>query len=59
MERYREAYEDLQAECRAVNLNIATFRKNFDLLTLLQFLRGLDTVACGAQKHPRRKLHFR
>ncbi|MCE5245215.1 MAG: hypothetical protein ABFD98_03245 [Syntrophobacteraceae bacterium] len=44
MESYRSAYEDLQAECRAVNRNISQFRKNFDLLTILQFLRGLDPV---------------
>jgi hypothetical protein len=43
MERYRDAYEDLQVECRAVNRNISCFRKNFDLLTILAFLRGLDS----------------
>ena len=44
MERYRSAYEDLQAECRAVNHNISIFRKNFDLLTILAFLRELDPL---------------
>lgn len=44
MESYRAVHEDLQAECRAVNRNISQFRRNFDLLTILQFLRGLDPV---------------
>lgn len=42
MERYRTAYEDLQIECRAVNRNIAGFHANFDLLSILNFLKSLD-----------------
>jgi hypothetical protein len=45
MEKYRKAYQELEAECRAVNHNIASFHKNFDLLGILSFLRGLDTSA--------------
>jgi hypothetical protein len=43
MENYRKVYEDLAIECRAVNLNIDAFQKKFDLLTLLGFLRSLDS----------------
>lgn len=34
--------EDLSAECAAVNSNINSFQKNFDLLSILNFLRNLD-----------------
>lgn len=44
MEEYRKAYESLQAECLAVNNNIKRFQKNFDLLTIINFLKSLDTV---------------
>lgn len=43
MEEYRKAYEDLMQECRAVNTNISRFQKNFDLLTILSFLKSMDT----------------
>jgi hypothetical protein len=43
MDRYREAYEELSAQCRAVNSNIKHFQENFDVLTMLSFLRNLDT----------------
>jgi hypothetical protein len=33
---------ELVAECDAVNLNIRKFRGNFDLLAILNLLRGLD-----------------
>ncbi|HOV84802.1 MAG TPA: hypothetical protein PLM79_00450 [Syntrophobacteraceae bacterium] len=42
MESYRKEYEDLSLECRAVNCNIQGFQKNFDLLSLLSFLKSLD-----------------
>ncbi|NSW85505.1 MAG: hypothetical protein HPY84_04190 [Syntrophobacteraceae bacterium] len=42
MEIYRQKHESLRAECRAVNRNIEKFQKNFDLLTILSFLRTLD-----------------
>jgi hypothetical protein len=43
MEKYREAYEELEGQCRAVNSNIKQFQQNFDLLSMLSFLKGLDT----------------
>jgi hypothetical protein len=44
MERYRATFEELGAQCRAVNSNIKHFQQNFDLLTILSFLKSLDTV---------------
>jgi hypothetical protein len=40
--RYREAYEDLQEECKAVNHNLKKFESDYDLLTLLRFLKDMD-----------------
>lgn len=40
--QYAEAYEDLQEECRAVNYNLKKFQDNYDLLTILNFLRDMD-----------------
>lgn len=45
MEKYQKAHGELTGECRAVNMNIDRFQKNFDLLTILNFLKGLDTSA--------------
>jgi len=42
MMEYREAYHELLLECDAVNHNIASFQGNFDLLSILCFLRNLD-----------------
>jgi hypothetical protein len=42
MKQYRKHYDDLSLECAAVNRNIETFGKNFDLLAILNFLRNLD-----------------
>lgn len=42
MSRYGRSYDELSAECSAVNLNIAAFQRNFDLLAILNFLRNLD-----------------
>jgi len=42
MIQYEERYEELANECSAVNRNIDTFQKNFDLLSILNFLRNLD-----------------
>lgn len=42
MKEYSAAYKDLVLECDAVNHNIASFQKNFDLLSILCFLRNLD-----------------
>lgn len=43
MRRYEEAYGELTGLCQAVNSNIKHFQRNFDLLTILSFLKGLDT----------------
>jgi hypothetical protein len=40
---YRKAYVNVVEECRAVNTNISKFQNNFDLLTILNFLRNMDT----------------
>lgn len=44
MEEYRKSFDNIQAECLAVNNNIRRFQKNFDLLTIINFLKSLDTV---------------
>ena len=44
METYQKSYDNLKAECQAVNSNIKRFQKNFDLLTMISFLKSLDTV---------------
>ncbi len=48
MERYRVTYDDLESQCRAVNSNIKKFNQNFDLLTILSFLRSHQTTT----QHP-------
>jgi hypothetical protein len=40
--KYAEAYEDLQEECTAVNYNLKKFQNNYDLLTILNFLKDMD-----------------
>ncbi len=45
MAAYGEKHEELEALCRAINLNITSFQQNFDLLAILRFLRSLDTQA--------------
>ena len=42
MKQYKAQYEELANECSAVNRNIDSFQKNFDLLSILNFLRNLD-----------------
>ena len=42
MTQYKEQYEELSNQCSAVNRNIDSFQKNFDLLSILNFLRNLD-----------------
>ncbi len=44
MDKYRQSHEDLKLECRAVNKNIKSFQNNFDLLTILSFLKSLDVT---------------
>jgi len=50
MKHYKSQYEDLAAECSAVNSNIVSFQKNFDLLAMLNFLRNLDTRGIEIKK---------
>ncbi len=50
MGKYRDAFNDLELEVRALNINIQAFQSNFDLLTILNFLKSLDV--CGLEhKH--------
>jgi hypothetical protein len=44
MGKYEKAYGELKAECQAANTNIKAFQNNFDLLTIINFLKGLDTA---------------
>lgn len=50
MAEYGRHYDDLAEECCAVNSNIATFGRNFDLLAILNFLRSLDMQALERKK---------
>ncbi len=45
MKNYEKNYEELRSHCNAINLNIKNFQKNYDLLSIMQFLRSLDTQA--------------
>lgn len=50
MGEYRVLHEDVAAECDAVNRNIESFGKNFDLLAILNFLRNLDLQGLEKKK---------
>lgn len=50
MDTYRKAHEDLRADCEAVNRNIVSFRKNFDLLSIVGFLKSLDIQQIDKQR---------
>ncbi len=50
VDKYQQAYHKLQGEIRAVNLNISNFHSNFDLLTIINFLKNLD-VCTLEQRH--------
>jgi hypothetical protein len=50
MKLYRGHYDNLCLECVAVNKNIQTFGKNFDLLAILNFLRNLDVRGLERKK---------
>jgi hypothetical protein len=50
MSQYEKAYTQMIEECAAVNRNIEGFQKNFDLLCIVNFLRGLDTVGIERKK---------
>ncbi len=43
-EEYAETYQELELLCKAVNRNIESFTKEFDLLGLIGFLKSLDVV---------------
>ncbi len=43
MKDYRKVYDEFIQDCRAVNSNISRFQKNYDLLTILSFLKSMDT----------------
>ncbi|MDL1967880.1 MAG: hypothetical protein LWW97_04865 [Deltaproteobacteria bacterium] len=48
--KYLEAYRNLIEECKAVNHNLKKFEDNHDLLTILNFLKGMDHEAI-TKKH--------
>jgi hypothetical protein len=48
MQKYKVSYNELQADCAAVNMNIKAFQNNFDLLAIINFLKSLDVS--GLQK---------
>ncbi len=50
MKEYKQHYEDLANERSAVNSNIDSFQKNFDLLSILNFLRNLDMQGIERKK---------
>jgi len=50
MNHYKAQYEELAKECSAVNRNIGSFQKNFDLLSILNFLRNLDMPGIEKKK---------
>ncbi len=50
MRQYEELYSQVLNECSAVNTNIDAFQKNFDLLCMIRFLKGLDTEAVERKK---------
>lgn len=50
MAEYKKLFETLQQEIAAVNLNIQTFHRNFDILTIIQFLKSMDVVELEKKK---------
>jgi hypothetical protein len=40
--QYKEAYENLQEECKAAAHNLKNFESDHDLLTILHFLKDMD-----------------
>lgn len=45
MGRYKDAFENFSAEMEAVKINLNSYRKNFEVSTVLGFLKSLDTCA--------------
>jgi len=48
--KYKEAHENFKEECKAVNTNLAKFKKDHDLLTIINFLKSMD-VGNIVKKH--------
>lgn len=42
-EKYKETYGELEEECQAVALNTKKFEQNHDLLTIIRFLKSMDS----------------
>ena len=40
--RYKEAYKNLEEECKAAAHNLKKFESGYDLLTILNFLKDMD-----------------
>lgn len=50
MKQYEEKYARFVEECSAVNRNIESFQRNFDILSIVNFLKGLDTLGIERKK---------
>lgn len=50
IDEYSQAYEDFKKECDAVNINIKKFHNNYDLLTILRFLKSMDIYGIELKK---------
>lgn len=50
MKQYEERYVQIENECSAVNRNIESFQRNFDILSIINFLKGLDTLGVERKK---------
>lgn len=44
-DQYRDGYETLKEQCDAVNYNLKKFEQNYDLLTIINFLKDMDVEA--------------
>jgi len=44
-QQYRDGYDNLKEECHAVNHNLKEFEQNYDLLTIITFLKDMDVEA--------------
>jgi hypothetical protein len=49
-EQYTDGYENLKVQCDAVNYNLKKFEQNYDLLTIINFLKDMD-VETLQRKH--------
>lgn len=50
MKQYEEKHAQVEIECSAVNRNIESFQRNFDILSIINFLKGLDTLGTERKK---------